>query len=147
MISLPRTNYFSPMRGAQMNQELTTKLLRERMPDVMTRIDKTGQSLNIVTATAYMTSANEFGLYLVNASLITSHAGVAGTATVMIGWHNGSGANSATSPAVNLTILGDEVVLSQHFTCGANQSITYSVILAGAVGAKYDVHIRLTYLQ
>jgi hypothetical protein len=153
MIKLPRTA-LSPttVRNVHANFDLLVKHITTRLPAIYIRKAPliSDPATSIATTTLYTTSAKiqEFGHFRIVATLVTTRAGTGGTASVTIGWNNGSSNQSATSGNIALNTLGSEVDFVLTFLVGTGQNITYATTVGGSTGnPAYSLNIKLEFLS
>lgn len=111
-------------------------------------VSLTGQTNSIGSTTLYAVPSSGAGLYRVSYSAIDTSAGTGTDAlTITIGWNNGSGSNTFTSPSVSLISVGAEIAGDITLYSAASQNITYLTAVTSILGSpQYSLRLRVEYL-
>ncbi len=97
----------------------------------------------------YAVPSSGAGIYRVSYSAIDTTAGTGTDAlTLIIGWNNGTAAQTASPPApLTLVSLGAEIAGDIFMYSAASQNITYSTTITALAGSpQYSLRLRIEYL-
>ncbi len=118
------------------------------LPRMLTNALFQAQADVLATNTIY-TTPNAVGVYRITTYLVSSQAGVAGTAQPSIGWQDTAKVQTAAQGgAVALAVLGtfaqsQSIILSSNVT-----TISFGVgLTVGITGTKYDISYTLEQLK
>lgn len=115
------------------------------LPALLTKQTIINQTVS--SGTVVLLTATLDGLYRMTMDGVVTQVGTGGTLSMTAGWNNGLLAQTASSIATSLTVLGGETVLTSVMYVPPGQNMTYAFNLNAPTGTpKYSGRVRLEYL-